>query len=75
MARFLHMQPGKTEGKYIPVITNQRVEGQCWELEEGGIIHDTVTPAAEVRLQQQIDALQENISGIETAAQEAINNA
>lgn len=65
MARFLHMQPGKTEGKYIPVITNQRVEGQCWELEEGGIIHDTVTPAAEVRLQSQLNAVQEAQSGMQ----------
>lgn len=49
--------------------------GGYTKMKDGGIIRDSVTPAAEVRLQQQIDALQENISGIETAAQEAINNA
>ena len=65
MARFLHMQPGKTEGKYIPVITNQRVEGQCWELEDGGIIRDSVTPAAEVRLQSQLNAVQEAQSAMQ----------
>lgn len=49
--------------------------GGYTKMKDGGIIRDSVTPAAEVRLQQQINELQENISGIETAAQEAINNA
>lgn len=74
MARYLSLQH-HDNGKVTIIISNTKKEGQCWELQEGGIIHDTVTPAAEVRLQQQINELQENISGIETAAQEAINNA
>jgi hypothetical protein len=45
------------------------------KMKDGGIQNDSVTPAAETRLQGQIDTINEDISGIESAVQEVLNNA
>lgn len=45
------------------------------KMKNGGIQNDSVTPAAETRLQGQIDTINEDISGIESAVQEVLNNA
>lgn len=58
MARYLSLQH-HDNGKVTMIISNIKKEGDCWELQEGGITHDTVTPAAEVRLQSQLNSIQE----------------
>lgn len=45
------------------------------KMKDGGIQNDSVTPAAETRLQGQIDTINEDISGIESVVQEVLNNA
>lgn len=49
--------------------------GGYTRMKDGGIRNDSVTPAAETRLQGQIDTINEDISGIESAVQEVLNNA
>ena len=64
MARYLSLQH-YDNGKVTMIISNTKKEGDCWEMQEGGIIYDTVTPAAEVRLQSQLNAVQEAQSAMQ----------
>lgn len=49
--------------------------GGYTRMKDGGIQNDSVTHVAETRLQGQIDTINEDISGIESAVQEVLNNA